>query len=210
MITLLILSSSLITSFSFGFSGPNTLKKNLGILNSVASTSKISLPKLPDLSQKSFPTLPLENDLLCNYDLVVIGSGPGGEAAAVEAAKLGAKVAIIEKKTAFGGPTGLTSKAVREAAKRFCNAIDSIGGDRRKQIRGLWKRKFPAMRSEAEVYQAKETRDRILNCGIDLYIGEATLVDVFPIDGLNQNGTIVRVSKTFRLQYMLSPLLCEW
>lgn len=28
-----------------------------------------------------------------------------------------------------------------------------IGGDRRRQIRGLWKRRFPALRAEAEVLQ---------------------------------------------------------
>ena len=43
--------------------------------------------KLPDLSQAAFP-IPPES----GYDLIVIGSGPGGEAAAVYAAKLGKKV----------------------------------------------------------------------------------------------------------------------
>jgi pyruvate/2-oxoglutarate dehydrogenase complex dihydrolipoamide dehydrogenase (E3) component len=91
----------------------------------------------------------------------------------VHASKLGAKVAVIEKKKTFGGPTGLTSKAIREAAKRFCSAIDQIGGDRRKQIKNLWKRSFPVLKSEAEVYQAKETRDRLSSNKIDLFIGEA-------------------------------------
>lgn len=108
--------------------------------------------KLPDLSQAAFPDLPEDG-----YDLAVIGSGPGGEAAAVYAAKLGKKVAIIEKKAAFGGPTGLTSKAVREAAKRICKAVDQVGGDRRRQVKGLWKRGFAALKTEAEVLQAVET-----------------------------------------------------
>ena len=60
---------------------------------------------------------------------------PGGEAAAVHASQLGAKkVAVIERKSAFGGPTGLTSKAVREAAKRIIKAVEQIGGDKRKQV----------------------------------------------------------------------------
>ena len=41
---------------------------------------------LPDLSQKSFPT-PVRQ-----YDMVIIGAGPGGEAAAVLASQLGAQV----------------------------------------------------------------------------------------------------------------------
>ena len=120
-------------------------------LSSGEKLAKI-VQKLPDLSQAAFPEMPEGG-----YDLVVIGSGPGGEAAAVYAAKLGKKVAIIEKKSAFGGPTGLTSKAVREAAKRICRAVDQVGGDRRRQVKGLWKRGFAALKTEAEVLQAVET-----------------------------------------------------
>ncbi len=36
------------------------------------------------------------------------------------------QVAIIEVKKAFGGPTGLTSKAVREAAKRITKTVDQV------------------------------------------------------------------------------------
>ena len=37
-----------------------------------------------------------------NYDLIVIGSGPGGYVAAVRAAQLGKKVALMEKAEAGG------------------------------------------------------------------------------------------------------------
>jgi len=37
------------------------------------------------------------------YDLVIIGSGPGGYVAAVRAAQLGLKVACIEKEPRLGG-----------------------------------------------------------------------------------------------------------
>ena len=37
------------------------------------------------------------------YDLVVIGSGPGGQKAAIAAAKLGKRVAIVEKTDMIGG-----------------------------------------------------------------------------------------------------------
>ena len=54
------------------------------------------------------------------YDLVVIGSGPGGQKAAIQASKLGKKVAIIEKEKLIGGAevnTGtIPSKTLREVA----------------------------------------------------------------------------------------------
>ena len=53
------------------------------------------------------------------YDLIVIGSGPGGQRAAIQAAKSGKKVAVIEKRTSVGGVctnTGtIPSKTMREA-----------------------------------------------------------------------------------------------
>ncbi len=55
-----------------------------------------------------------------DYDLVVIGSGPAGQKAAVQAAKLNKRVAVIEKKSVVGGVctnTGtIPSKTLREAA----------------------------------------------------------------------------------------------
>jgi NAD(P) transhydrogenase len=53
------------------------------------------------------------------YDLVVIGSGPGGQKAAIAAAKLGKSVAVIENRQMLGGVctnTGtIPSKTLREA-----------------------------------------------------------------------------------------------
>ena len=53
------------------------------------------------------------------YDLVVIGSGPAGQRAAIYAAKLGKKVALVEMREVVGGAcinTGtIPSKTMREA-----------------------------------------------------------------------------------------------
>ena len=54
-----------------------------------------------------------------DYDLVVIGSGPAGQRAAIQAAKLDKKVAVIEKTTVVGGVSvnlgTIPSKTLREA-----------------------------------------------------------------------------------------------
>src|SRR5580658_9473297 len=53
------------------------------------------------------------------YDLIVIGSGPGGQRAAIQGAKAGKRVAVIERQSAIGGVcvnTGtIPSKTMREA-----------------------------------------------------------------------------------------------
>ena len=38
-----------------------------------------------------------------HYDLVVIGTGPAGQKAAIQAAKLGKRVAAVEKCSTVGG-----------------------------------------------------------------------------------------------------------
>lgn len=54
------------------------------------------------------------------YDLIVIGSGPAGQRAAIQAAKLGKRVIVIEKKNVVGGvciyPGAIPSKTMRETA----------------------------------------------------------------------------------------------
>ncbi len=56
---------------------------------------------------------------MAHYDMLVIGSGPAGQKAAIQAAKLGKKVGIIERREEVGGiciNTGtIPSKSLREA-----------------------------------------------------------------------------------------------
>jgi NAD(P) transhydrogenase len=58
-----------------------------------------------------------------SYDMVVIGSGPGGQKAAIAAAKLGNRVAMVERSSHLGGVcvnTGtVPSKTLREAVAYF-------------------------------------------------------------------------------------------
>lgn len=57
-----------------------------------------------------------------DYDLIVIGAGPGGHAAALEAARLGRKVLIVEKKTWGGTCTHkgcIPTKALLACSRRY-------------------------------------------------------------------------------------------
>lgn len=62
------------------------------------------------------------------YDVVVIGSGPGGYVGAIRAAQLGMKVAIIEKYNTLGGTClnvgCIPSKALLDSSEHYHNAVD--------------------------------------------------------------------------------------
>jgi NAD(P) transhydrogenase len=65
-----------------------------------------------------------------DFDLVCLGSGPAGQRAAVQAAKLGKRVAVIEKQHVVGGAcleTGtIPSKTFREAVLSFAAASTTL------------------------------------------------------------------------------------
>ena len=80
-----------------------------------------------------------------DFDILVIGSGPGGQKAAIAAAKLGRKVAIVERKDMVGGVclnTGtIPSKTLREAVL-YLTGLDQR--DPPVELRGCDRRLLPA------------------------------------------------------------------
>src|SRR3954452_21937576 len=65
------------------------------------------------------------------YDLIVIGTGPGGYVCAIRAAQLGMKVAVIEKDKTFGGTClnigCIPSKALLHASELYDEAGEKFG-----------------------------------------------------------------------------------
>jgi dihydrolipoamide dehydrogenase len=66
------------------------------------------------------------------YDLVVIGTGPGGYVCAIRAAQLGMKVAVVEKRATHGGTClnvgCIPSKALLHASERYAEAGHGFAG----------------------------------------------------------------------------------
>ena len=126
------------------------------------------------------------------YDVVVIGAGPAGEAAAINAAKHGKKVAIIEDKpTVGGGCTHLgtiPSKALRHAVKQIIHfntnsMFRDIGEPR-------WF-SFPRVLESAERVISKQVKLRtefLARNRITLFTGNASFADKNTIDITTDNN----------------------
>lgn len=86
-----------------------------GNLVSPAAASAASGPPVP--ASCSYPLPAIGSD--SHFDLVVIGSGPAGQKCAIDAAKKGKRVCVVDKAGMFGGVcihTGtIPSKTFREA-----------------------------------------------------------------------------------------------
>jgi NAD(P) transhydrogenase len=115
------------------------------------------------------------------YDLVVIGSGPGGQKAAIQAAKLGKSVCVIEKAQVLGGAminTGtIPSKALREAVLSLVGAqrqgTDMFQHfDRKSQLQGLINSCQRVIKAEIDV-----VRHHFFSNGIELINGLGAFVD---------------------------------
>ena len=96
------------------------------------------------------------------YDIIVIGTGPGGEGAAMKAAKEGKSVAVIEKYHLVGGGCThwgtIPSKALRHAINRMLEFNTSLAF--RSALGSALRLSYPDLLRSAESFIARQTAMR--------------------------------------------------
>ena len=127
-------------------------------------------------------------------DLIVIGSGPAGQRAAIQAAKFGKRVALIEKLEMIGGTainTGtIPSKTIREAVLHLSGyQYQSIYGVNYRvkehiTMSDLSFRALNVIKTEIDVIHAQLSRN-----GIEVVTGTASFVNPRHIQVKNSRGT---------------------
>jgi len=119
---------------------------------------------------------------MAHYDLLVIGTGPAGQKAAVQAAKLSKKVGIIERKHVVGGVcinTGtIPSKSLREA-------VLYLSGFRQRSLYGAEYRLKKTITIEDLAFRANHVikneiqivQHQMARNSIDMFFGAASFLD---------------------------------
>jgi len=137
-----------------------------------------------------------------DFDLVVIGSGPGGYVASIRAAQLGMKVACIEKESALGGTClnigCIPSKALLNSSEKFIEISNHV------EEHGIKTNKVDL--DLAKLMQRKEKIVKKLTTGISFLFkknkithipGKATFVDKNTIVVKNSKQEINISAKNF-------------
>ena len=129
------------------------------------------------------------------YDLIVIGSGPAGQRAAIQAAKFGKHVALVEKMEVVGGAainTGtIPSKTMREAVLHlsgfYYQSIYGVNYRVKEQITmaDLCFRAQHVIKTEIDVTRAQLSRN-----GIEVLTGVASFTDPTHIHVVSSRGQL--------------------
>jgi NAD(P) transhydrogenase len=123
-----------------------------------------------------------------NYDLVAIGSGPAGQRAAIQAAKLGRRAAVIEREQV---PGGVSTNTGTVPSKTLRAAILQLSGMARGSYRS------PYRRADIEIddllwrtqqvieHERSVIDDQLRRNRVDVLTGEASFADphIIAIDG---------------------------
>ena len=127
------------------------------------------------------------------YEMIVIGSGPGGQRAAIQAVKAGKRVALVEKQAAVGGVCTnsgtIPSKTMREAVLHLSGFYDQsfYGANRQSKdqvtMADLNFRVQRVVENEVSVIQ-----DQLKRNGVDLIHGLGKFMNAHHIRVENNNG----------------------
>ena len=130
---------------------------------------------------------------MLRYDLIVIGSGPGGQRAAIQGAKAGKRVAVVEKQSAIGGVcinTGtIPSKTMREAVLHLSGFYSKnfYGANRVAADESPWRDLLFRVQRVVE-NEVGVTQDQLKRNGVDVIHGVGKFTDPHHIRVENGNG----------------------
>jgi NAD(P) transhydrogenase len=139
---------------------------------------------------------------MMHFDLIVIGSGPAGQKSAISAAKLGQKVAIIDKKAMYGGVSlhggTIPSKTLREAILFLFGLRQRAFYGHDYTVKEEINQNDLVMRVRmVEDREMRVIRDQLKRNRINMYFGMASFIDEKTVCVVSENGEETLTSERF-------------
>src|SRR5207248_5685340 len=133
------------------------------------------------------------------FELVVVGSGPAGQKAAIQGAKLGRNVALVERHVALGGAcvnTGtIPSKTIREAILYLTGLNQRAIYGQSYRLKDSVSISDIAVRTRHVVEREREIiRDQLLRNHVTIIDGCARFVDPFALAVDGRDDTERRIA----------------
>ena len=133
-----------------------------------------------------------------NFDVVIIGSGPGGYVCAIRMAQLGFKTAIVEKYSTLGGTClnvgCIPSKALLDSSERYHETVHShsVHGievkDVKLDVKKMMKRVADVVETNTVEYLMKKNK-------ITVFTGHGSFIDKNKINVAGKNGDTILTTK---------------
>lgn len=125
--------------------------------------------------------------MTCNYDIIVIGTGPGGEGAAMKSAKEGKRVAVIDNFKNVGGNSTHRATIPSKALRQYVQQLIDTNAHSTTSLPDLLDRAAGLIRDQVDLRTGYYERN-----DVDIILGRASFVDEHTVEVALLNGGVER------------------
>ena len=123
--------------------------------------------------------------MTCDYDIIVIGTGPGGEGAAMKSAKEGKRVAVIDNFTSVGGNSTHRATTPSKALRHYVQQLIDTNAHPTTSFPDLLNRAADLIGDQVHLRTGYYERN-----SVDIILGRASFVDEHTVEVALLNGGV--------------------
>jgi NAD(P) transhydrogenase len=139
------------------------------------------------------------------YDLVAIGSGPAGQRAAIQAAKLGKHAAIVDREGALGGVSARTGTVPSKTLRAAIVELTGVYGGARNAKHEITIDDLLWRTTQVIEHEQDAVHDQLRRNGVDILAGTAAFSDAHTLQISSAAGTYDASAEQFVIAVGTTP-----